>query len=111
MSLFEGWRQPQKPREEPEKIASAAIEWEGEIFTGVTHGLAYKALKSAHPELDEERLRGLHLDDFITTKGRIVRRHEALAIAERNDQIKNLSAVDRNIGLASEDLKSPRRAA
>jgi hypothetical protein len=34
----------------PESIRAAALRYDGETYTGLTHGEAYDELKKAHPE-------------------------------------------------------------
>ncbi|HEY8838788.1 MAG TPA: hypothetical protein VIO16_14170 [Dehalococcoidia bacterium] len=71
---------------EPERIRGATIEHEGKIYEAANHADAIAKLETE---------RGVRLDDisdqtvsagFVTTKGRVVDREEALGIARREEQ-------------------------
>lgn len=78
-----------------ERVKSAAVELDGQIYTGATHADAMEAASSATGKSIDElwSLRseasgqGLKPDGFITDTGRFISRAEATEIANRADQI------------------------
>lgn len=87
----------------PEAIAAAALEWDGKRFIGQTHGDAYLKLIGEYPEVD--RMTPNVKEGFETTTGRFIDRHEAMEMADRNDQLRDNARLDGNFGLRSEDLR------
>ena len=87
----------------PETVKCAALLWKGEIFTGVTHAHAFFSFAEAHPEIKNPRNERFE-DGFETSIGRFITRNEALEIADRNEQIRGGTRVDKNFGLRSEDF-------
>ncbi len=92
---------------EGEKIASAAIDIDGRIFTGANH---YEAIVAAEKELGipfNKMNVGNIPDGFITTGGRYVSRREASDIASRERQsgkhTGRFEPFEAFSGLASED--------
>jgi len=70
-----------------ERVDSAAIEADGEIFTGQTHQQAVEAYAKAKGLSIDDAIETLHdakLDGFITSEGRFVSRAEAADIARAN---------------------------
>lgn len=89
-----------------ETIASPALmhDPDGEIITGFNHGDAREIFHEKHPEATEEEDEHL-VSGFLTNKGRFVLRPEAVAIADRAEQIKDKNNMFRGEGeLSSEDL-------
>ncbi|MCA9353995.1 MAG: hypothetical protein KC877_00560 [Candidatus Kaiserbacteria bacterium] len=104
----------------PERVLGAAVQYNGEIFRGITHAHAFEQLREqlhvTNPELTEgtdgdiklfiTRLQAanpdLVLDGFATSVGRFVSRAEALQIAEQAEQVRNDATP--NGELHSEDL-------
>lgn len=81
-----------KSAEMPESIASAAILFKGETFTGVNHGIAVQALEKAHPDwhtMGEKPIQG-----FLTSTRRFVDREEAGEIAMKAEQLSHLDRPD-----------------
>lgn len=101
---------------EPEKIAAAAIEHEGQIYTGVTHGDAMtNAAKAAGKSIDDmPDTLGSAGDGFVTSHGRYVGREEAVSIANRADQMSphappkpELRAEDLNFDYTKGAMRAP----
>ncbi len=74
-----------------ESIASAAIKYKGETFTGVIHSDAYEAAAQKFDVGTNDVFRAVSKDDaasgFLTTAGRFVSREDAVKLAEEADQI------------------------
>lgn len=92
-----------------ERISSAALKYNNEIFEAPNHGIALNDIMEKYPEESSfDKLMNTVKDGFTTTKGRFVSREEALDIAKKQNQIKDqvLPALDENSTvLLSEDLK------
>lgn len=88
----------------PEKIVTAAVEYNGEIFKAPIHAMALEELQMVHPEVQHD---SQYKNGFLTSAGRFVGRDEAAQIADLNDQIKAevRDAAVEGKGLYSEDLK------
>lgn len=73
-----------------ECIVDAAIEYEGQIFTGASHGHAIGKLKEAIPDVNEDKLLAQmeESDGFVTSLGRFVSRQEGWRIAYKANQLK-----------------------
>lgn len=87
----------------PESIRSAAILWNGEVYTAATHGMALLDLKKSHPDYRAVT------EGFMTSMGRFVSREEAKEIAERAEQLNHLDEHQRRdadeLGLDSSHLR------
>jgi len=68
-----------------EKIASAAIKFNGEIITGINHALAIMKMEKIHPDWQKMSTEPVE-EGFLTSSGRFVDRREAAEIAERAEQ-------------------------
>jgi hypothetical protein len=68
-----------------EKVTSAALLINGEIFTGANHPEANEKFMARYPDKDIEDLD--FIDGFLTNTGRFVNRTEAAAIANKARQI------------------------
>lgn len=91
--------------QESERIAHAALMYEGEIFLGNNHTEAYLKLLAKYPHLASSSDFEFK-DGFTTTLGRFVSRSEAHAIAEKNEQMSVESSRTKiQGGLSSEELK------
>jgi hypothetical protein len=74
-------------KKDPERVKMAAYRYAptGEVFEGIHHGEAYQNMMDGlkkEPEFTDIE------DGFTTTHGRFVDRHEALEIADKNEQIR-----------------------
>jgi hypothetical protein len=88
-----------------ETVVAAAIRFKKKIYTGVTHAEAFEKLEEEHPNLsDDEIIRSMDSDGFITSRGRYIDRNDAMMVAAMAEQIKD---VDEERGyLVSEALLS-----
>lgn len=86
----------------PETISSAAIQFRGEIFTGVAHPLAALEMVKRFPDCWEDTSNE-KVEGFLTSNGRFVSRHEADEIAIQAGQ-KSDAEVSDDEGLQSQDL-------
>jgi hypothetical protein len=85
-----------------ETIRSAAVRWQGQVFVGFSHCDAWHQCfgDSIDDTVDFGNVD--EVEGFVTSKGRFVDRREALAIAQRADQVFP-SYLPRE-GLLAEDL-------
>jgi hypothetical protein len=89
-----------------ERIAASALQTpDGRVFTGTTHGDAMEAAVKAGADPETK-----FADGFVTSAGRYIGREEALAIAERENQLSRPTAAREYGRLLSEDstLTAPR---
>lgn len=89
----------------PERVGKAALQFNGETFTGENHGFAFQKLMNKYPEnTNYKTVR----DGFMTTHGRFISREDAFTTAKNQDQIHDKvlpSLTEDSTMLLSEDLK------
>jgi hypothetical protein len=88
-----------------EKIATAALNVNGRIYTGPSHMDAMMAAERIEKMPLDEMRQGPILDGFVTNTGRFVSRWEAADIAARAKQGTPSGAFGATRGLASENTK------
>lgn len=82
------------PVPEIERVAIAALRLtldesaEGEIFTGMTHYVAYEKIEEKYPELGIQITDPRLEDGFLTNKDRFISRDEAFEMAKSTSQLK-----------------------
>ncbi len=72
-----------EPSEAEEAISAAALQYEGELFTGRSHAEALGKLEAEKPHYDIDKVK----DGFVTNKNRFVGREEALQLAKNTKQV------------------------
>lgn len=82
LKQFEEWAE-ETDTAPVEAISSAALEYEGQLFTARSHAEAWSLLVEAKPDFDENLIH----DGFITNTGRFISREEALIVAKNSKQI------------------------
>lgn len=104
-SYQRGIPQPGMGKAPAEKVKSAALSFNGEVFEGENHGYALGKIWDKYGQgIDHAKV----ADGFTTTKGRFVSREEAFGLAKSNDQIQEKvlqSLTPDSSMLLSEDLK------
>lgn len=89
---FAARRQSGNKLAKQESIVAAAIMYDGTVYTGANHGVAWeKAEKAAGKEIGitDPKFKG---DGFLTTKGRFVDRDVAMTLAKAADQVRETMA-------------------
>lgn len=87
-----------------EKIAAAALNVDGQIFTGASHLDAMLSAEHALGKPFDERQQAPIVDGFVTNSGRFVSRWDAGDIAKRASQGQSINAFGADRGAASEDI-------
>lgn len=73
------------PAEQPEKVTSAALRYDGVVYTGASHLEAYEALVQAH---GSDQFNKKIEEGFATTTRNFIDRASAYDIAKEEDQLK-----------------------
>ena len=99
---LEGPRRSPSPEADPqvEKIASAAVRFKGEIWTGTIHPEILARIQDVHPDWEYAGFE----DGFVTSTGRFVDRKDAVEIANAAEQIRDGQRITKD-GLYTEFLK------
>lgn len=82
LKQFEEWAEEAETLP-AETISSAALEYEGQLFTARSHAEAWPLLVEAKPDFDDNLIH----DGFITNTGRFISREEALVVAKKAKQV------------------------
>jgi hypothetical protein len=94
-----------------ERIAAAAIDVDGRIFTGINHAEAIQRAEAELKTLYPQMTSGPIEDGFVTTSGRYISRWEANDISQRAAQGATTGPFAKQFGLASEDIAMAQPAA
>ncbi|TSC85513.1 MAG: hypothetical protein G01um10148_899 [Parcubacteria group bacterium Gr01-1014_8] len=94
---------PSDSQRRTERIREAALEYNGERFTGHTHTNAIVELMKAYPDIFKDASGDEVAYGFVTTNNRFVSSDEAVEIARENDQL--LPNAEGETSLRSEHLK------
>lgn len=89
------WEMPRFQKSmEQERVVAAAIQFQGEIFLGRTHGQAVLAMEKKYPRWQQMTDQPV-VEGFSTTTGRFVDRQEADVIATAAAQVEEESRSHR----------------
>src|SRR3989338_53621 len=91
---MDGFHSPEREvafEKKPEHIVAAALDFQGEIYTGRTHADALNALEEVYPDWADMDVKSPR-DGFMTSAGRFVERDEAGEIADKAGQLDALGS-------------------
>ena len=86
----------------PESIASAAIIFDNEMYTGINHAIAIRNLEKIHPNWRKMNI-DFPREGFLTNTKRFVDRDEAGDIADMAEQLSHLSGEERSDAVSNLD--------
>jgi hypothetical protein len=83
-----------RARRTPESIKSAAIMFNGGMYTGINHAFAIRQLEKKYPDWQNVNTEPVQ-EGFLTSAGRFVDRDEAGEIAEKARQLDHLDGEEK----------------